>query len=137
MEHYIFSEASMTRLRTVDIRLQMIFREALRSSPIDFGIPEYGGKREAEEQHQLFLDGKSQLDGYEKESYHQSGKAVDIYAYVGKASWDEKHLRLLAGHILGTAKRLGFELFWGGDWDRDHDYDDQTFNDLVHFELRD
>ena len=35
--------------------------------------------RSAEEQKRLFDKGKSQLDGYEKISNHQKGKAVDIY----------------------------------------------------------
>jgi len=40
------------------------------------------------------------------------------------------------GYVLGSAERLGVPLRWGGDWDRDHDvFDDQTFQDLVHFEL--
>lgn len=136
MEHYIFSSSSLSRLKTVDEKLQMIMKEALRTSPIDFGIPQYGGKRTAEEQNKLYKDDLSELDGYEKISYHQTGKAVDIYAYVnGKASWNEKHLTILAGHIIGVAKRFGVELRWGGDWDRDWDFKDQSFHDLVHFEL--
>ena len=43
---------------------------------------------------------------------------------------------MLAHHIMATAKRLGYNnMRWGGDWDKDFDLDDQTFNDLCHFEL--
>lgn len=134
----MFSSSSLERLKTVDERLQMVMKEALRTSPIDFGIPRYGGKRTAQDQNKLYKDGLSKLDGYEKVSYHQSGKAVDIYVWIhGGASWNEDYLTILAGHILGTAKRLGIELHWGGDFDGDWNLDEGDSWDKVHFELRD
>ena len=42
---------------------------------------------------------------------------------------------MLAQHILYTARRIGVEIRWGGDWDRDFALFDQTFDDLMHFEL--
>ena len=40
------------------------------------------------------------------------------------------------GYVVGAAHRLGVPIRWGGDWDQDHDvFDDQTFQDLVHFEI--
>jgi peptidoglycan L-alanyl-D-glutamate endopeptidase CwlK len=134
---YTFSTKSLSRLSTVHPKLQEVMTEAIKHSPIDFGIPPYGGKRTAEEQAKLHKDGLSTLDGVNRKSRHQSGEAVDVFAYVcGKASWDHRHIRFLAGHILGTANRIGVDLRWGGDWDGDNDYSDQSFNDLVHFELR-
>jgi peptidoglycan L-alanyl-D-glutamate endopeptidase CwlK len=133
---YWFGNKSEERLKSVVIAMQHIMREAIKSSPIDFGIPEYGGWRSAEEQHQLFLDGKSTLDGYIKKSEHQDRKAIDIYAYVnGKASWKMQHLNLLAGHIIGTANRMGYKLRWGGDFNGNWSSDDEDFVDAVHFEL--
>jgi len=43
-----------------------------------------------------------------------------------------------AGFVEGAAAGRGQagRLRWGGDWDRDHDLADQTFDDLVHFEDR-
>ena len=41
-----------------------------------------------------------------------------------------------AGYVQGVAEQLGIKIRWGGDWDSDFDFKDQTFNDLVHFELR-
>ena len=40
-----------------------------------------------------------------------------------------------AGWVLATASRLSIPIRWGGDWDGDRDFMDQTFDDLVHFEL--
>lgn len=60
-------------------------------------------------------------------------------AMVGQL--DEKALKNLcrfyhfAGFVLATAARLGTPIRWGGDWDGDGDFMDQTFDDLVHFEL--
>lgn len=112
-----FSKKSKERRAGVDPRLIEISDRALKISVIDFGIAEHGGKREAEEQHQLFLDGKSKADGYNDESYHQSGKALDFYAFVdGKASWHPGHLAMVAGAFLQAASELGYTLTWGGLW---------------------
>ena len=37
--------------------------------------------------------------------------------------------------VVIAASQLGIRLKWGGDWDGDFDYTDQTFNDLAHWEL--
>lgn len=136
MSEFKFGASSEHRLLTTDAIVQEIMFEAIKTSTIDFGIPQYGGKRTAQEQAKLFEDGASKKDGYNKLSKHQSGDAVDIVAYVnGSYTHDERYYYMLAGHILATAKRLGYKMKWGGDWDSDNDLDDQTFNDLCHFEL--
>lgn len=131
---YQLSKKSKKVLDTVDSRLIEIIEEAINLTPIDFGIPPTGGKRTAEEQHVLFEKGWSKCDGYKKKSYHQSGKAVDVYAYVnGKASWEVHHLNLIAGVILTVAKQKGVNLRWGGT------FGSKDFNgwDKPHFEIRD
>jgi hypothetical protein len=73
--------------------------------------------RTAEDQHDLYLDGKSKCDGYDNESYHQSGKALDFYAYVdGAGSWKREHLTEVAAAFLQAAATLGYKLEWGGFW---------------------
>lgn len=117
---YKFSDKSKERMQGVDDELQRVFNYAINHSTIDFGIPRDGGLRTAERQNVLyktFKDGKrvSQRDGYDKKSYHQTGKALDFYAYVdGKASWDKMHLALVAATILQAASALGVALEWGG-----------------------
>lgn len=126
---YQFSSKSLERLSTVNPLLQDIMKEAIKVSPIDFGIPLYGGLRTAKQQNQLFKDGKSKCDGIKIKSYHQSGNAVDVYAYVnGHASWDDVHLGIIAGVVLSVADRKGVNLRWGGTfesnefhgWDKPH-----------------
>ena len=137
-------------------------------SPIDFTL--VSGKRTAGEQHELFRLGRrydfqlgpmedpkswvespiygnivTNCDGYEIESNHQSGMALDFQAYVpGKPllSYDHVHVGILVGAFMATAKFLYREevifhvLRSGGDWDRDtHFLEPKTLIDLVHLEL--
>jgi len=120
------SKRSEQRREGVDPRLIEICDLALSISPIDFGIPEHGGIRTDEQQYQLYLDGKSpQCDGTRVKSFHQTGKALDFYAYVdGAASWDPYHLTRVAAAFLQAASELGYALQWGGHftggWDKPH-----------------
>lgn len=124
-----FGDKSKNRIQGVNYQLIEVAELALVLSPIDFGIPRHGGLRTAEEQQKLFNDGASQLDGVNKKSYHQSGMALDVFAYVdGKASWDESHLTTIAAAMLEAANRLSVRLRWGGHW--------KSFIDMVHFEIR-
>lgn len=40
-----------------------------------------------------------------------------------------------AGYIQAVADRMGVKLKFGGDWNGNHRYTDQSFDDLVHWEL--
>lgn len=123
-----FSEISKQRLASVDPRLQDVAHLALELSPIDFGIPAYGGKRTPEEQAELFKAGKSKCDGVKKRSAHQSGNALDFYAYVeGHASWEIEHLAIVACAFLQAALLLGIKVKTGGLW--------KSFVDWPHIEL--
>jgi len=126
---YKLSNRSRERLNGINPILIELIEEAIKTSPFDFGIPQYGGLRTAEDQHNLYLDKKSQCDGYSKLSYHQSGNAFDIYAYVDcKASWDKDHLTAIAEHIKCVAKdQFNMDIIWGGDWTR--------FVDMPHFQI--
>jgi len=127
---FYFGKRSKNILEGVDVRLQIIAKAALENTKIDFGFPSSGGLRTAQEQNQLFRIGKSKLDGYKKRSYHQTGKALDFYAFVdGKASWDKYHLAMVAAAFLQAASDLGYKLQWGGLW--------QDFEDYPHLQLID
>lgn len=109
--------------------LVLVYFEAIKDSPIDFGVPSDGGVRTAQRQNEMYLDPsiKTNCDGHENKSKHQIkegkvyGEALDFYAYVNnKASWDEVHLAMVAAVLMATAKRLRregkikIEIEWGG-----------------------
>ena len=131
---YRFSKRSLSRLEGVNPNLVELMKTAICRSPIDFGIPSDGGKRTAERQKELFEKNVSKCDGTHKKSYHQSGNAIDVYAYVnGKASWDAEHLAIIAGVVLSVAAEMGLNIRWGGT------FGSNEFKgwDKSHFELKD
>ena len=138
-----FSKTSKARLDTCDQKIQDVLNLALQVSVIDFGIA--SGERTLKEQSELYALGRTKpgnivtnVDGVNKKSMHnyKPSKAVDIYAWIGKASWDKAHLCYLAGVIMTCAKKLNVDLRWGGNWDGDGIIiSDQNFQDLPHYEL--
>jgi peptidoglycan L-alanyl-D-glutamate endopeptidase CwlK len=138
MSAFKFSKSSKRNMKGVDPRLIEIAQEAIKITRIDFGIPRDGGVRTAARQNELFRDGKSKCDGYEKKSNHQPdkrdglGKALDFYAIdprTGKATWEDLPLVLVALAFTQAAAALGYKLASGGLWKR--------FKDLPHVELMD
>jgi len=120
---YSFSNRSKERLKGVDSSLIKVMEESIKNSPYDFGITE--GIRTPERQKQLYDEGKSLT----LKSKHLIGRAVDIAIFVdGKITWEHKYFKAVAEHIKNTAKKLGVDIIWGGDWRR--------LVDSPHFELR-
>ena len=127
---FYLSTRSMNNMGMVDARLVEVAVRAIQITRVDFGIPNDGGFRTAETQHGLFLKGASNCDGYIKKSRHQSGKALDFYAYVaGKASYDTFHMAMVACALLQSACELGYTIEWGGLW--------VLFPDMPHIQLTD
>lgn len=122
------SKRSINNMSGVNDDLQRVAHRAIELTKIDFGIPSTGGKRTALEQNALFKEGLSMCDGYKKLSNHQSGNALDFYAYVdGKGSWEKEHLAQIACAFLQAANELGVKLNWGGLF--------KSFEDMPHLEL--
>lgn len=101
----------------------------------------YRGK---EEQNQLYRDGKSKLK-YPESMHNKTddegnpqSRAMDIYPVVpgeGVPWGNEKYFYFFGGYVLATAAQMGIDLRWGGNWSENYNLDDQSFNDLGHFEL--
>jgi peptidoglycan L-alanyl-D-glutamate endopeptidase CwlK len=129
---YKFGKRSRARLKGVDSRLVNVLNELIKV--MDVTIIE--GVRSAETQNKYFKDGKSKLDGINKKSNHQLGKAVDLAPYP--INWEESNrFYYMGGMMRGIAKQLNLKIRWGGDWDSDGETKDQTFMDLVHIEILD
>ena len=133
-----FGRVSMANLVTCDEKIQVICKEAIHV--MDFSILE--GFRATEKQEEYFKQGKSKLDGVTVKSKHQSrpSRAVDIMPYPailgGVNVWeDTRRFYMLAGVMMAVSHNLSILLRWGGDWDSDQNFTEQSFNDLPHFEL--
>ncbi len=141
-----FSKSSRAKLDTCHPDLVKICDRVVEQ----YDITVLEGKRSDELQAQYFEEGKSKLNGVTKKSKHQVtllkplSEAVDIAPYpvsfenTGKA---RARFYMLAGYMFQAAEDLFNEgeifhkLRWGGDWDNDKEFDDQSFDDLPHFEL--
>ena len=116
---FALSKKSMANRSGVDPRLIEISDLAISLSIIDFGHGNTSGIRTAETQRKLFDEGKSKADGVHNLSKHQTGKALDFYAFIdGRASWEHKHLAMVGAAFLQSASMLGYKLKWGGLWKR-------------------
>ena len=112
----------------------MVFNEVIKH--YDCSILE--GHRSLAKQKKLFEDGKTKV----KVSKHNAipSKAADVAPCPIKWDGSEKiraRFYHFAGFVLGVAAKQGITLRWGGDWSMDHEFEDQVFDDLVHFELID
>jgi len=136
---YPYSDISMERLSTCHPALQTVFLAA--ADHMDVSILE--GHRSPAVQLIYFQEGRSKV----KSGKHNKtpSEAVDAAPYpvyfpdtrTRKVTHIKDFARfyLLAGTVLTVARDLGVNIRWGGDWDKDGDVYDQTFDDLVHFEL--
>lgn len=83
-----------------------------------------------------YCDGKIDIS----EHNYTPSRAIDIIPYPTR--WVVKeNFYFLAGYVLNINKELYDShkvkhlLRWGGDWDSDMDFKDQSFIDLVHYEI--
>jgi len=125
-----FSDTSLARLATCDPRLQEVFHEVVRR--FDCTILE--GHRDKERQNRMVAEGRSKVRWPDGKHNTVPSMAVDVTPYP--VVWDDRERQtLFAGYVLATAKAMDIDLRWGGDWDRDTEVRDNSFDDLVHFEI--
>ena len=146
----VFGNSSLKKLIGVHPHLVKVIEESIKESPVDFCI--VYGVRTTQQQKDLYdlgrtkvnPDGKSvkkpmgnivtQKNGTTNKSNHQVkesgfGHAVDFVPYIkGKMDWNaNKEFKLIADHILVTAKCLGVAVVAGLYW--------KSFKDAPHIEL--
>jgi len=127
---YAFGKRSRQNLDEAHPYLQEIFNEVIKI--IDCAVIE--GHRDREEQNKLYDIGQSKLRWPRSKHNTSPSLAVDVIPYpVDWNDWDRFYF--LAGIVKGVAFKLGYKIRWGGDWDSDNHFDDQSFHDLPHFEL--
>ena len=115
---YKLSQRSLNNLIGVHPKLANVFKEAIKTAPLDFMI--ICGVRSLDAQQKAFKEKTSKCDGIIKKSKHQKkpdgyGYAVDAVPYP--INWDDKKkFKNLSAHIKATAKKMGVKIVWGGDW---------------------
>ncbi len=128
----IFSRRSREALLTCDSRLIALFTSVINS----FDCTVLEGHRGEDQQNELFRRGASGLEWPLSRHNKEPSQAADVCPYP--IDWlDYRRHYLFAGIVLGHAQKMGIVIRWGGDWNRDTQIKDNTFNDLVHFELYD
>jgi len=127
---YHFGKTSLKRMEGLDSDLIKILNLAIKETKQDFSVIE--GLRTAERQYELYQEGQSELDGYERKSMHQFGKAVDIAPYKdGKLVWgideDPKAWLEVGRAMLRAARKLNICLEWGLTYNIGNGYDAPHF----------
>ena len=125
-----FSQKSINRLNTCHPELRRLFENVVET----FDCSIVYGFRGNDEQDKLFDEGKSKLKGGQSKHNRFPSLAVDVAPYP--IDWDDtKRFYYFAGYVKRTAEDMKIKIRWGGDWDGDNNLNDQSFMDLVHFEL--
>lgn len=127
-----FGVASTQRLATCDVRLQKLFNEVVKH----FDCTVTCGYRNQADQEAAFAAGNTKLHWPNGNHNHMPSTAVDVYPFPVQMD-DTARIRVFAGFVLGVAAMMGLKIRWGGDWNQDTQVKDNTFNDLVHFEIQD
>jgi hypothetical protein len=126
-----FSRTSTRRLVTCDKRLERLALEVVRL----YDCTVICGHRNKPEQEEAYRMGFSKKKWPESKHNKLPSLAIDLAPYP--VEWNNtKRMYHFAGFVQAMAIKLDIPLRWGGDWDSDFDLDDQTFMDLVHFEIR-
>ena len=116
-----FGKRSESVLATCDVRLKRVMREVIKF--ID--ISALSGYRILQEQRIKVSEERSKT----MNSKHLSNPslAIDIAPYPTVWS-DRERFTYMAGIVMGIAFTMGIKLRWGGDWNRDTEVKDNSFD---------
>lgn len=127
-----YSKASLAKFEGLHPDLVRVLNHVAEICPPELDFKILNGIRTIEEQKEFVKEGKSKT----MDSRHLRGMAVDVCRLKdGKATWDIPEYAKLAEVFKQASRDLRVPIIWGGDWDNDGDYKDETFIDADHFEL--
>lgn len=125
-----FGKLSQERLAQCDEKLQLLFETVLQS----YDCTVLCGHRGEAEQEEAFRTGKSKVHFPNSKHNTLPSKAVDVVPYP--IDWnDTKRFMHFAGFVQGVAASLGVKIRWGGDFNQDLNFKNDSFIDMPHFEL--
>ena len=131
-----YSNHSRIQLDTCHADLQVVF--GLVINYFDHRIIE--GHRDEATQNKYYADGLTQVRWPNSAHNKQPSMAVDVAPWP--INWgDRERMHYFAGYVKAIARtlyelgRITHLIRWGGDWDNDTEVKDNSFDDLIHFEL--
>jgi len=127
----VYSARSKERLVTVESDLALVFRTALPA----WDHTVLCGHRSELDQNDAYREGRSKLKFPSSKHNSFPSHAIDVAPYP--IDWNDTYrFYYFAGYVQRVAHELGVLIRYGGDWDGDtRAKGDQSFFDLVHFEL--
>jgi len=130
-----FGKTSAARLATCHPDLQSLFNEVVKN----YDCSVLQGERTKEEQDEYFRTGRSKVQYPNSKHNSSPSMAVDVAPYFKNAPhirWEDKaKFYHFAGYVQCMADQLGIKIRFGGNWDMDDEFHDQSFHDLPHYEL--
>ena len=126
---YKYGKTSAARLATCHPEIQRLFNSLIK----DYDVSVICGHRTEAEQDAAVNSGNSKT--LYPNSKHNSSPSLGIDATLYPIEWEDvgRHY-MFVGIVRERARVLGIPIRCGADWDSDFSTNDQTFNDLVHFE---
>ncbi|MBE16539.1 MAG: hypothetical protein Unbinned6354contig1000_28 [Prokaryotic dsDNA virus sp.] len=138
MKNYKLSESSKKNLATCNLCIVDAVEYALQF--VDIGV--VCGHRPISVQMSLMEQGLTKT--LDSKHCRLPSHAVDLMIYVAGFGYvtektDPEKYRQYYGRLAGILETYchhhGLHFRWGGDWDKDDSFNDQSFDDLVHFEI--
>jgi len=128
MRNYKFGKSSLSHMESVNLYLRAICFHAqylANEAHPNAAIPDWGyscGLRTKAQQQELYAQGRTKpgniitnIDGQTTKSMHQTGHALDFFAYVdGRANYEYEKLAVIAAVHMQAALDMGYRLNWGG-----------------------
>ena len=126
----IFSAESKSNLLSCHKDLQTLFIDVIKN----FDCTILCGHRDEAAQILALQEGKTKVSYPNSKHNKIPSMAVDVAPYP--IDWKElSRFYFFGGYVKKTAELLRIKIRWGGDWDSDTIFSDQSFYDLPHFEL--
>jgi hypothetical protein len=125
-----FNDRSLQRLQECDKDLQIIFEEVIKN----YDCTILCGHRGKEDQDEAVRTGKSKLSFPNSKHNSTPSRAIDVVPYP--IDWNDKaRFYHFAGYVCSLANSLGIKIRWGGDWNGDLNFKNDSFVDMPHFQL--
>jgi peptidoglycan LD-endopeptidase CwlK len=132
-----FSPLSLSRLSTCHPDLQNLFLEVIKY----FDCTILVGHRGEEDQNKAFAEKKTKLKFPHSKHNSMPSMAVDVAPFPIPKWSSLNDFVYFGGYVHAMAdklfdeKKMSRKLRYGGDWNRSDRVSDDSFQDLVHFEL--